>query len=63
MSIRISLVGVAKNSQVQRSLDQADLILLSSHRKLRVVGGSNLKTILAGISGLLDGDVGRTKVL
>jgi hypothetical protein len=56
LSLRIAILGIAKDNEVQSSLDQTDLVLVGGQRVLGVGSLSDLKTLIACLSSCLDGD-------
>ena len=56
LSLRIAILGVAKDNEVQSSLDQTDLVLVGGQRVLGVGGLSNLETLVACLGSCLDRD-------
>src|SRR6478735_6961970 len=56
LSLCIAIFGVAKDNEVQSSLDQTDLVLVGGQRVLGIGSLSDLKTLVACLGSCLDGD-------
>lgn len=56
LSLRIAILGVAKDNEIQSSFDQTNLVLVGGQRVLGVGSLSDFKTLVACLGSCLDRD-------